>query len=72
MPASTRGAPSCSGVSGATLSPTTSNAATTARPAHTANTLPTPAMEISTPASSPAAAIPVASSQPTTTLAAVS
>ena len=41
-------------------------------PAHTANILPTPASEISTPARNPDAALTVASSQPTTTLAAVS
>ena len=46
--------------------------ATKPRPAHTANTLPTPASEISTPTTSPAAAAPAASSQPATTLAAVS
>src|SRR5262249_33899812 len=52
-PASTGGARSGSDVSGAAWSLATSNAATTARPAHTANTLPTPATEISTPDNPP-------------------
>jgi len=71
-PASTAGARPGEDASGGTRSPATSSAAARPRPAHTANTLATPATEISTPASSPAAAIPAASTQLTTTLAAVS
>ena len=71
-PASAAVARSGGEASAGTRSPAVSSAATTPRPAHTTNTLPTPASAISTPASSPDAAIPVASTHATTTLAAVS
>ena len=56
----------------ATRSLTTSSAAAAPRAAHTPNTPATPPNQISTPVSEPAAAIPAASTQLTTTLAAVS
>ena len=66
------GETSCGVASVGTSNPATSNVATTPRLAHTANTLPTPATVMTTPTSRPDTINPAASSQLTTTLAAVS
>jgi hypothetical protein len=65
---------SCSGgaASAGTRSLATRSAATPPKAAHAANTTATPPAQISTPVSEPAIAIPAASTQLTTTLAAVS
>jgi len=71
-PASTAAGRSDGGAKAATRSGATSTTAPRPRPAHTANTVATPPSAISTPDISPDAANPAASTQPTSTLAAVS
>ena len=71
-PAAAGAACSRGAASAGTRSRTTSSAATATRAAHTATTPATPPAQISTPVNAPAAAIPAASTQLITTLAAVS